>query len=251
MNYLNVDYLIVYAFLLITLIIGLRAGKGIKDIREYTLANKMYGTGTLLLTFLATNVCGAGTVGLASDIFSDGVGMVASLSGVAISLIIIAIFVAPKIVLFDQCLTIGDVMGVLYGKYSRVITGLLGTLYSVCMISMELFVLGLICEPLFGINSVDGVIVGGTILTLYTAHGGIKSVTITDVVQFLLAIVTLPLIASIAVNHAGGIEAVFNQIPAHKLNVLEHEHFSYYLTLFLVWSIFPVASQVPHSFNVY
>ena len=29
MNYLSVDYLVVYAFLLITLIIGLRAGRGI------------------------------------------------------------------------------------------------------------------------------------------------------------------------------------------------------------------------------
>jgi SSS family solute:Na+ symporter len=40
MNYLSVDYLIVYAFLALTLIIGLRAGRGIKDIREYAIANK-------------------------------------------------------------------------------------------------------------------------------------------------------------------------------------------------------------------
>jgi SSS family solute:Na+ symporter len=47
MNYLSIDYLIVYAFLAITLFIGIRSGRGIKDIREYALANKVYGTLTL------------------------------------------------------------------------------------------------------------------------------------------------------------------------------------------------------------
>ena len=39
MNYLSVDYLIIYAFLLITLIIGLRAGKGIKNLEEYAIGH--------------------------------------------------------------------------------------------------------------------------------------------------------------------------------------------------------------------
>ena len=59
MHYLSLDYLIVYAFLLITLIIGLRAGRGIKDIKEYALANKSFGTVALTLTYLATDIGGA------------------------------------------------------------------------------------------------------------------------------------------------------------------------------------------------
>lgn len=43
MHYLSTDHLIVYAFLLITLGVGLRAGRGIKDLRDYAVANRMYG----------------------------------------------------------------------------------------------------------------------------------------------------------------------------------------------------------------
>ncbi len=51
------DQLIICAFLLITLIIGLQSGRGIKDIREYATANKMFGTGALVLTWLAHRYC--------------------------------------------------------------------------------------------------------------------------------------------------------------------------------------------------
>ena len=54
MNYFTIDYLIVGGFLLLTLLIGLLAGRRIKDTREYALANRMYGTGVLTITFLAT-----------------------------------------------------------------------------------------------------------------------------------------------------------------------------------------------------
>lgn len=59
MHYLSIDHLIIGAFLLITLIIGLRAGRGIKDIREYAIANKQFGTVALTITYLVTNIAGA------------------------------------------------------------------------------------------------------------------------------------------------------------------------------------------------
>ena len=58
MNYLSIDYLIVGGFLLLTLLIGLLAGRGIKDIREYAIANKQFGTGALTLTLVATYIGG-------------------------------------------------------------------------------------------------------------------------------------------------------------------------------------------------
>ena len=58
MPYLNADYLTVYAFLLMTLIIGLRVDRRIKNIRAYALANKQFGTIALTLTYLATIIGG-------------------------------------------------------------------------------------------------------------------------------------------------------------------------------------------------
>lgn len=72
MHYLSIDYLIIRAFLLITLIIGLRAGRGIKDIRKYAIANKVFGTIALTITYLATNIAGASVFQATGFIFDRG-----------------------------------------------------------------------------------------------------------------------------------------------------------------------------------
>lgn len=48
-NYLSTDALIMYGFLLITLIIGLWPGRKVKIIRDYAIANSAHGTGVLTI----------------------------------------------------------------------------------------------------------------------------------------------------------------------------------------------------------
>jgi Na+/proline symporter len=67
------DQLIICAFLLITLIIGLQSGRGIKDIREYATANKMFGTGALVLTWLATDIAGETVLDMAGSVRTEGI----------------------------------------------------------------------------------------------------------------------------------------------------------------------------------
>ncbi|MHB9147058.1 MAG: sodium:solute symporter family protein [Candidatus Amoebophilus sp.] len=249
MNYFSIDFLIVYAFLATTLIIGIRAGRGIKDIREYAIGNKMYGAAILVFTFFATNIGGISTLDAASDVFSTGVIRTVAAFGVIIQILIVTAFVVPRMKHFNSCLTMGDVMGSLYGGYSQVLTGILGTLYSFCMIGMELFLLGIVFESLLGMPASWGIIMGGLLLTIYSAYGGIKSVTVTDVFQFLILFIVIPLIASIAINKVGGIREVFHQVPADRLKVFTHEKFSFYLTLFLIWSILPLGLVSPPHFQ--
>ncbi|MEM9416809.1 MAG: HD domain-containing protein [Bacteroidota bacterium] len=249
MQLFSVDSLIVVASLLITLIIGLRAGSNIKDIREYAIANKMFGTGVLLFTFLATNIGGASTLGTASDVFADGVSIIFALSGVGLSMLIIRALVIPYMGHFSNAITIGDVMGSLYGQYSQIITGTLGVFYSTCMIGMELVLLGQLCEYFWGIKAIWGAGLGGVLLAAYTAHGGMKSVALTDVFQFLILCIMLPFIATSALKEVGGLSAMFATVPSNKFAVFTHSNFSFYLTLFLVWSIFPVGLTSPAIFQ--
>jgi Na+/proline symporter len=236
---LDVDHLIVYVFLLATLAVGMWAGRGIKDIREYAVGNRMYGISVLVFTYLATNLSGTVLLNNSGLVFSDGIIPIFAFFGFCISEMTCALFVAHKIIRFRTCYTMGDLMETLYGKYSGIITGVLGVLQAVTLTGMELVALGITCESLLGIKAVWGIVVGGLILAAYSAHGGIKSVVTTDVMQFLTLIVSVPIIAYMAVTHAGGIHAVFAQVPVEKLSVISHEKFYFYLACFISWGIFP------------
>ena len=248
-NYLDIDYLIVYAFLAITLVIGILAGSGIKDMREYAIANKMYGVVTLTLTFLATNI-GSSYIFLgAGEAFSKGIINAVATLGFAISSLIVALLITPKILYFDNCVTMGDVMRDLYGRYSQVIAGIIGLLYSVALIGTQFSALKLIATTLLNIKSDWFIVITGLLLTLYTAHGGIKSVAVTDVFQFIVIIVVIPLLANTVLNHVGGVQQLFASVPIEKFQIFTHEEFTRHFVLFVIWGLFPSLLVSPAIFQ--
>ncbi|XWN35047.1 MAG: sodium:solute symporter family protein [Roseivirga sp.] len=239
------DHCVVGIFLFVTLYVGLQSGRGITNIRSYAIADKRYGTGTLVLTFMATNFAGASLVNGVAQVHYGGIITSVALSGLIIMYLISAFFIAPKVAAFDHCLTMGDLMEHLYDKHSKIIAGMLGLLTAVCIASMEMIVLGIIFESLLGVSASWGVVIGGITLAIYSSRGGIQAVTTTDVLQFIVLIVAIPLTATIAIGHVGGFQALFTQVPVDKFEVLNHERFSYYFTLFLTWSILPAGMIDP------
>ncbi|MEM7383287.1 MAG: sodium:solute symporter family protein, partial [Bacteroidota bacterium] len=246
MNNLSIDHLIVYTFLAITLLVGLWAGRGIKDIREYAIANRMFGTGALVLTWLATDIAGETVLDMAGSVRTEGILQpLTVLGGCGIALLMQALFFAPKFTYFKGCITMGDVIGQLYRGPSQIITGLLTFFTALCIAGMEITVLGILCETLLGIDYRWGVGIGGLILVLYTGHGGIKSVTFTDMFQFLVLIVVLPVITVTALDCASGLKHVLSQVPSTQFRVFDHPKAPNYLALFLSISIFQFAYVDP------
>ena len=89
------------------------------------------------------------------------------------------------------------------------------------------------------------IIAGGIILAIYSSHGGIKSVTITDVFQFLVFIIGLPALAYFILNKAGGIQTVFTNIPNTHVQITSHTEFPLYCTLFIFYSFLPAGMIDP------
>ena len=138
MHYFSIDQCIVAIFLLLTLLIGLLAGRGIKDIREYAIANRMFGTGVLTMTILATYITGSKGIGYVGYVFDDGILPTFSilLCGAIITFLFIAWYIAPNIQYFKGCLTLPELMGQLYGEGARFWMGILGTCYSIALVAL-------------------------------------------------------------------------------------------------------------------
>ena len=102
---------------------------------------------------------------------------------------------------------------------------------------------GLGCR--WGFKASWGIILGGILFSAYTAHGGMRSVTITDVFQFIVFIVGIPLMAYIAVEAAGGVQHIWATLPKSNLQVFGHKKFADYLPLFIIWSFLPVGVASP------
>lgn len=247
-------HIAVSAFLAGTLIVGLWMGSGIKTMREYALANTVYGTGTLTVTFLATYIEAWNLIGFPSDIFTDGLTHLVPtvLCGVIFCLLVIGRYIAPRVKQFVNALTMGDLMEIFYGDYSRRLTGFLGLVYCTAATSIQILFLQHVCRLLYA-ESDWLLITFALIVVLYASWGGIKAVTLTDVLQFVVIVAGLALIAHIALYEAGGIPHILRSVPPEKLRLFDIGRdkagefgASYYsFPILIIWMLFPA---LPLSF---
>ncbi|MCG8340927.1 MAG: hypothetical protein MI674_06700, partial [Cytophagales bacterium] len=128
-DYFSRDHWIVYGFLLLTLIVGLLAGRKIKDMDDYSVGGRSFDTMTLIFTFAATYIGSGTTVGGTERVFTDGIIMsVASFAATTVAFLFMAKLIGPKMERFEGCLTMGEVVGRLFGEGSRMVASIMGLL---------------------------------------------------------------------------------------------------------------------------
>jgi SSS family solute:Na+ symporter len=112
--------------------------------------------------------------------------------GVSLKEILVALLVAPKMDKFPNAISVGDIMATAYGKVGRVITG---------------------------IDRDWGILIGCGIVILYTTFGGMRAVVATDIVQFLILAIGMPLVLYFGINYVGGLDALVVAIPADRIEI--------------------------------
>ena len=222
MNYLSVDYLIVYAFLGITALVGLgglRMSTASGSLREYATANKRFGTGALTMTLIATFAGGGLLLKYTHQAYDYGLGMiVAEALMVSCNLLFILYFIAPKIVHFKDCMTTGDLMKVFYGEKARMMMGFLALYLCSCLVIFQFLWLQRL-YGVMGLNQSWGLTTGALVLAIYTARGGMRAVTATDILHFVVFIGIVPLLAHLMLNQAGGLRAILSSLSPEQLDL--------------------------------
>jgi solute:Na+ symporter, SSS family len=95
--------------------------------------------------------------------------------------------------------------------------------------------MGFIFHSFFGLPHIYGVILGLGIVILYSSFGGIRAVTATDVIQFVILIVAIPMVCHVGLDMIGGFGVLIDKIPASHLSLAPLGQSSwYFIALFLL-----------------
>ncbi len=242
---INIDNFIVLFFLLITLFVGIVAGKNIKNVTDYALANHRYGFIPLTLTFLATMVGGDDTTGDLAEFFENGIIYAIPYLAFIISIILVGIYIAPKIdKRFHGMISISDMVGYFYGKKISVTTAIIGCFATMGYATAQNIALAHLLSDITGMTYMNSVFLGGGVVVLYTIFGGIRSVVITDVLQFCILIIIVPIVCNVAITEVGGIINLIEKVPASHYNIVNRDDINQYIALFIIWVI-PVNYFLP------
>ena len=188
----DIDIVIVLIFLILTLAVGLGHGKSVKSIKDYALGGRNFSTGALVATIVATYASGSGFFITLYKTYTDGFKFLFAYNGTGLSLLIISLFLIPRMGEFLGKISIAEAMGDLYGNKVRLITAIAGTIGSAGSLAVQFKVFGSVISYFIGMSPTFAIIISGVIVTIYSAWGGIKAVTFTDILQGLSFGVIIP-----------------------------------------------------------
>ena len=214
--------IIVVAYLVGMLTVGAVVSKvQIKNAKDYMVAGRRMGLFMVAFSLSANNIGGGCTTGLAQKAFGDwGLSAVWYVLAASIAMIPLAYF-APKI-RKTMAVTIPEVVGRRFGKFSSNFTGILSVLSLFCLTSSQIAASGGVINALIPSIPLNVCLIfAGIVIILYTTMGGMIADQISDLVQFGIILVGLAIATPIVLNHAGGWSAISAALPGEKLNLTQ------------------------------
>lgn len=230
-----IDIAIVGVYLAGTLFLGLWAGRHIKTLNEYSVAGRSYTTWTVFATLSASFIGGGFTMGNAEKVFLLGIVNIFALWGFSLKELLVASVIAPRTTHFPEFVSVGDIMVGDYGKIGKVVTGVCSVLLCAGIVGAQVGAMGYIFDVFLGITPLVGIIVGCGIVITYSTVGGMKAIVWTDVLQFCVLVIGIPLALVVGVIHVGGWSAIKAAAPASHFTILGGKPVFWFVSLFLTF----------------
>ncbi len=228
-----IDTAVVAVYLAVVLAVGLWAGRRQRSLDEYAVVTRSFGPFVIFATMSASFIGGGFSTGNAEKVFLFGIANIVGLWGFSLKEILVALYVAPKMDRFPTAISVGDIMATAYGKVGRVVTGLAALFLCAGIVGAQVGAIGIVFDVFFGLERFWGILIGCGIVILYTTFGGMRAVVTTDLFQFGILAIGMPLVLFFGINYVGGIDALIAAIPADRI-VIPGAHYSWLGLLALV-----------------
>jgi solute:Na+ symporter, SSS family len=191
--------------------IGMRRARTTED---YLVAGRRLGPGFYMGTLSAVVLGGASTIGTAALGYEFGISGMWLVFMLGLGIIVLSALLAGRLTRLGVY-TVSQMLELRYQASARLITGVIMSAYALMIAVTSTIAIGTVVDVLFGIPRVPAILVGGGVVVLYSVIGGMWSLTLTDIVQFLIMTVGIFLIMlPLAIGHAGGLEGMQAALPA-------------------------------------
>mgnify|MGYP001801311019 CR=1 FL=1 len=142
-------------------------------------------------------------------------------SGGSLCLLLIGHVLAVRMDKFLNNLSISEVMGDLYGPVVRVITAVSGILASVGTLAGQFLVMSKMLAMMLDLENTSATKTAAVIVIIYSAFGGARAVTLTDIFQLLVFSTLLPSLSLVIWNGFESTDEVVQVITKDPIFSLE------------------------------
>jgi len=240
---------LVFAYLLVTIAIGLWAARRVKNTADFAIAGRHLPLVMIVTTTFATWFGSETVLGIPAKFVQSGLnGVVEDPFGAGSCLILVGILFAAKLYKMTL-LTISDYYRERYGRVVEVVCSFIIILSYLGWVSAQVTALGLVFNLLSGgaISIPVGMVLGTASILAYTLFGGMWSVAVTDFVQMIILVVGLSIIAWFAADMAGGAGKVIDLATSKDLFKFLPEPKFHDIVFFIAAAITMMLGSIPQQ----
>lgn len=196
------------AYFSILLLVVLKDHKN-EDIKDYFFAGRKLPFWALSITFIAS-WWGAGSAISTADLaFDDGMGAF-WYYGMPVLVSTFFMILMSKKIRENGSLTQGEMFKKRYDKKTSVMLAFMILIFMTVTAASQMVGIGQFFGNYLGFNYELAVIIGTSIVLIYSMFGGFKGVVITDIVQFIFLASSAFIILGVALYNAGGFTGISN-----------------------------------------
>lgn len=191
--------------------LGLWIGRSLRGASDFFVASRRLGPGLIFSTMLAANIGAGSTVGATSDAYRVGAAAWWWVGSAAVGCFVLAMWIGPamrRIAEAQDLRTVGDYLEHRYDSRVRGTIAALLWIGSLFILASQLIGLGWILNVVAGVPTVVGSAIGGLVITVYFAAGGLLTSAWVNVVQLTVKMAGFAVAVPIAVAWFGGLDAV-------------------------------------------
>ena len=207
---------LVVAYLLISIAIGLYGATKVHNARDYVTAGRNLPMAVVLAMVFATWFGAETVLGISATFLEEGArGLISDPLGASLCLMLFGLVFARPLYKMNL-LTLGDYFRIRFNRQTELILSLCIVISYLGWVSAQITALGLVFNVLSedAISQTQGMLIGATVVLVYTIFGGMWSVALTTFVQMIVIVIGLLLVTQNAADQAGGIGLVLAKASA-------------------------------------
>ena len=229
------DYVVIALYFAVMIgagYIGLRQARSADD---YLVAGRRLGYPMYIGTLSAVVLGGASTIGGVSLGYQYGISGMWLVFMLGLGIIALAVLLASRLSRLGVY-TVPEMLGIRYGRHSLLIGAIVMATYDLMVAVTSTIAIGTVFNVILGLAPSAAILLAGGIVVLYCVVGGMWSVTLTDILQFIIMTIGIfLLLLPLAISQAGGFSGMREQLPASYFDLTAigwSTIFAYFLLFF-------------------
>lgn len=206
------DILVIIAYLGGMIAVGYWGFRRSKSQSDYLVAGRRLGTFMYASTLSALVLGGASLVGGIGLGYQWGISGAWLVTAIGLGVLLLSALFATRIAKL-KIFTVTQMLDLRYGGRSAPFSGIVMFLYTFMLSVTSTLAYATVFRVLFGWETWTGVLVGAVIVVAYSVLGGMWSITLTDMAQFVITTVgVFVLLLPISLVNAGGWDGIVTRL---------------------------------------